>query len=114
MTEHAVAQGRLWASQGEVGDDGAMNGIDDDLTRRVADALMAHGLAAAALDGPGDEPPRERAGRLARLDALLADRLAALAVDAETMAAAMARVALTLASISASSVPLRTGVGSQS
>lgn len=102
MTDLELAAARHWARQGEVGDDGAMNGIDDDLAQRVADALMAHGLAAAALDGTANAPPAARAGQLARLDEALADRLAALAIDAETMAAAMARVALRLASISAS------------
>jgi len=115
MTDHAVATPDPWARTGEVGDDGAMNGIDDDLAQRVADALMAHGLAAAALDGLTDGPPAARAAQLARLDEVLADRLDRLAVDAEIMAAAIARVALTLASISASASASarRTGVSSQ-
>ena len=102
MTDHDLAAVSRWASPGRLGDDGAMNRIDDDeRARRIADALMAHGLVAAALERRADASQPHRAGELASLDAALADRLADLDVDAETMAAAMARVVLALTAATA-------------
>lgn len=78
-----------------------MNGSDDELARQLADALMVHGLAAAALEASADAAPSFPAGELTRLDEALADRLADLGLDAETMAAAMTRLVLGLAAAKA-------------
>lgn len=81
-----------------------MNGIDDELARQLADTLMAHGLAAVALEAGSDASPRLGAGELVDLDEALAGRLADLGLDADTMAAAMGRLVLKLAALTASRV----------
>ena len=81
-----------------------MNGIDDELARQLADVLMVHGLAAAALEASADASPPVGAGELASLDEALAERLVDLGLDAETMAAVMTRLVLTLAAATASGV----------
>ena len=81
-----------------------MNGIDDRLARQLAETLMAHGLTAVALEAGTDASPRSGAGELVSLDEALAGRLADLGLDADTMAAAMACLALKLAALTASSV----------
>lgn len=81
-----------------------MNAKQLDLERRIAEAMMAHALAVSAIESRLGGSADDRAARRSRLDAVLAEQLACLDVDAETMAGAMARLALDLASRTARSV----------
>lgn len=66
------------------------------LQRRIADAMLAHAVAAAELEDRFGGAGGERSEWLASLDAALAEQLALLEVDAETMAGALALLALDL------------------
>lgn len=68
-----------------------------DLQRRIAEAMLAHALAVSEVEDRLGGALGDRAERLASLDAVLADQLALLDVDAETMAGAMALLAIDLA-----------------
>ena len=74
-----------------------MSANHTDLQRLIADAMMAHALAAEAIEDGLDGHGSDRARRLASLDAALAGQLEVLGVDLETMAGAMALLALELA-----------------
>lgn len=75
-----------------------MNPIDNPFEQGIARALMAHALAAMAVTDQLDGTAEEKAAHLAGLDDVLAGRLEASGVDAETLAGAIAIVALELAS----------------
>jgi hypothetical protein len=65
---------------------------DTPIEPRIVDALLAHAAAANAIsDLAGTSHVAEL---LASLDAVLADQLVALGVDAETLASAMAALAI--------------------
>ena len=89
---------------GSLRDHSRMNAKQLDLERRIAEAMMAHALAVSAIESRFGGSADDRAERRASLDAVLAEQLASLNVDAETMAGAMARLALELASRTARSV----------